>query len=131
MSSNKFENTSIWKNTLATQPEDQYSTERDELRSAYLNFRINIKHLVSRISVDLPDLTIHDISHLDALWDTASLIAGENFQLTPLEGFIFGGAVLLHDAGLCFEAYENGHEGIRNTIQWRDAYIYQEIISFK
>ncbi len=29
--------------------------------------------------------------------------------------------MLLHDAALCFEAYEDGLDGIRKTIHWRDA----------
>jgi len=30
--------------------------------------------------------------------------------------------VLLHDAGLCFEAYSGGKEAVRDTVEWRDAH---------
>jgi hypothetical protein len=39
-----------------------------------------------------------------------------------MEGFVLGGAILLHDAALCFEAYEGGSTGVRSTLEWRDAY---------
>ena len=77
--------------------------------------------LTSRISSALPGLTLHDVTHLDALWDAADVIAGDQFALNPLEAYVFGCAVLLHDAGLCFEAYAGGRNAVRETIQWRDA----------
>lgn len=66
-------------------------------------------------------MTIHDVSHLDALWDVAGVIAGDKFPLNPLEAYVFGCAVLLHDAGLCFEAFAGGRAAVRETVQWRDA----------
>ena len=72
--------------------------------------------------MSLPELTIHDISHLDALWEVASTVAGTDFHLNPIEAYVFGAAVLLHDAGLCFEAYSGGRDALRETLEWRDAY---------
>jgi hypothetical protein len=80
-----------------------------------------VAFLANQIQKAFPNLTVHDITHLDALWETADLIAGPNYPLNPMEAFAFGGSVLLHDAALCFEAYEGGIDGVRNTIQWRDA----------
>lgn len=122
MSSLGFENTSIWKSTLAYRKSDKYQTERDLLRSAFLSLRKNTTYLVNQIATTLPELTQHNISHLDALWETASLIVGDDFELTPLEGFVLGSAFLLHDAALCYEAYNNGRTGLRATVQWKDAY---------
>ena len=65
---------------------------------------------------------MHDLSHLDGLWTVAGTIAGDDFALTPLEGYLFGTAVLLHDAALCFDAYSGGKQAVRKTIQWKDAY---------
>ena len=65
---------------------------------------------------------MHDLSHLDGLWTVASTIAGDEFKLNPLEGYLFGTAVLLHDAALCFEAYTGGQQAVRETVQWKDAY---------
>ena len=78
--------------------------------------------LTSRIAVSLPELTIHDVSHLDALWEVASVVAGSDFPLNPAEAYVFGASVLLHDAGLCFEAYSGGRAALRETLEWRDAY---------
>lgn len=114
--------TSIWKDTLGKEDDGANSEKIEELRSAFISFRKNTSVLVSRISSILPDLTQHEISHLDSLWDTASIITGENYPLNPLEGFVLGGAILIHDSALCFEAYENGQEGIRATDQWKDAF---------
>ena len=113
----------MWLKSLATPKKDLFKKERDDLRSSLFTFRRNVDQLVSRIATSLPGLTQHEISHLDGLWETASLIAGENFPLNPLEGFVFGGSVLLHDSALCFEAYDGGIEGLRATTIWKDAYV--------
>ena len=84
--------------------------------------RRNATELSSRIAGSLPSLTFHDISHMDALWNVAGIVAGTGFSLNPLEAYIFGAAVCLHDAGLCFEAYSGGRNALRSTLQWRDAY---------
>ena len=70
----------------------------------------------------LSSLTMHDSSHLDGLWTVAGTIAGKDFLLNPLEGYLFGSAVLLHDAALCFEAYSGGRQAMLETVQWKDAY---------
>jgi hypothetical protein len=35
--------------------------------------RTRVEHLVSRIQVDMPHMTVHDVTHLDALWEIASI----------------------------------------------------------
>ena len=88
--------------------------------------RERTKLLTDRISSTLPGLTLHDVSHLDALWEVADVIAGENFELNPLEAYVFGCAVLLHDACLCFEAYEGGQDAVKQTVVWQD--IRQQLV---
>lgn len=122
MSIERIKQTRLWKNTLGEQEADENSEKREELRSALLKFRENATVLVGRISSALPGLTQHDITHLDALWEKADLITGGKFDLTPLEAFVLGGSILLHDSALCFEAYENGLDGIRNTVEWKDSF---------
>lgn len=122
MTIERIERTSIWKSTLGERQDDEFKNEREKLRSAFWTFRDKIKYLVNQVAVAFPELTQHEISHLDALWEIASLIVGDEFELTPLEAFVLGGAFLLHDSALCFEAFENGVEGLRRTIQWKDAY---------
>lgn len=117
-----FENTTLWKNSLGIKNDSQFNDKIEKLRTAFFSLRENTSHLVTRISAELPGLTQHEITHLDSLWDTASLITGENYPINPLEGFILGSAILIHDSALCFEAYENGKIGLRETLQWKDAY---------
>jgi hypothetical protein len=117
-----FEKTTLWQSSLAAQDKGDFANHRDRLRSQFLTFREKVEMLVSRIAAQLPNLTLHDISHLDALWETASLIAGPDYPLNPLEGFILGGAILLHDAATCFEAFEGGIAEVRATTDWRDAF---------
>ena len=86
------------------------------------DIRKKVQQLSSRIADSIPGLTIHDISHLDALWEVANTVAGPDYPLNPLEAYVFGASVLLHDAGLCFEAYSGGKDAVRDTLEWRDAY---------
>ena len=114
-----MQNSELWKRGFADERADnKVSRLADSLR----RIRENAAHLTSDIAGSLPSLTIHDISHLDALWDVASTVAGNDFPLNPLEAYIFGAAVLLHDAGLCFAAYTGGRDALRRTLEWRDAH---------
>lgn len=112
-----MEASSLWRNSFVGGESDAASRLVESLR----RMRKHAADLTSRIAASLPGLTIHDITHLDAIWDVAGIIAGEKFRLNPLEAYVFGGAVLLHDAGLCFEAYAGGQAAVRDTVQWRDA----------
>lgn len=116
-----FDTTALWQTAFGTTSTDQYAEERSFLRGAFLNFRERVSLLASVIAKDLPDLTVHDISHLDALWETASLIAGSGYPLTPCEAFVLGGAILLHDAGMSLVSYPEGLSDLKNTVEWRDA----------
>ena len=115
----KVESSELWQRSFA---DEGTNVNVSRLVHSLRGIRTNAEGLTSRIAGSLPGLTIHDISHLDALWDVASIVAGRDFPLNPLEAYIFGAAVLLHDAGLCFEAYTGGREALRSTLQWRDAY---------
>ena len=118
-SKTKIENTGLWQKAFGG---EETSQTVSRLVSSLRTTRDNAAKLTSRIAGSLPGLTIHDVSHLDALWEIANTVVGEDFPLNPLEGYVFGAAVLLHDAALCFEAYEGGKEGLRRTIEWRDAH---------
>ena len=107
----------MWQRTFAESNDPNVTRLATSLRSA----RDRVGKLTSRIAASLPCLTMHDLSHLDGLWTIAGTIAGKDFDLNPLEGYLFGTAVLLHDAALCFEAYSGGQNAVRATVQWRDA----------
>jgi hypothetical protein len=72
--------------------------------------------LAAEIHRDLPEFTVHDITHLDALWEIADIVAGEQFSLTPPEAFVLGGAFLLHDLGMSLAAYPQGETRFPRTL---------------
>jgi hypothetical protein len=109
----------LWQRTLADQS-DRFKPQREILRQSFLSFRERTAQLVGEIGGLLPDLTVHDITHLDALWRVADQIAGPDYPLNPAEAFVLGGAFLLHDAAHVLAAYEDGLAGVKRTIEWRD-----------
>ena len=114
-----MESSKLWQRVFG---DEEKNKDEQQLVSSLRNIRSNIEGLASRIAGSLPELTIHDISHLDALWEVADTVAGSDFSLNPIEAYVFGAAVLLHDAGLCFEAYPGGRDALRETLEWADAY---------
>ena len=116
---NQAERSDLWQRALPA------GSENDGVLRLVASLRIvrkRVEQLSARIAESLPGLTIHDISHLDALWDVAITVAGPRYPFNPLEAYVFGASVLLHDAGLCFEAYSGGKDAVRDTVEWRDAY---------
>ncbi|HWW77553.1 MAG TPA: hypothetical protein VNZ44_19275, partial [Pyrinomonadaceae bacterium] len=104
----------LWVNSLAPRPEpDPYEPHRRNLREVFLKFRRRATALAGEITGSLPELTVHDVTHLDALWETAGLIAGDEFDLTPTEAFVLGGAFLVHDLAMSRAAYPEGLEALR------------------
>lgn len=73
------------------------------------------------IAIDLPQLTVHDGTHLDALWPLVDLLAVDDFSLTPTEAWVLGVAIVLHDLGLALAAYPGGIEELRAAEGWPDA----------
>ena len=114
-----YKDTALWKRSLAPQKNDPLSDARDRLRSVYIKFWQNAEHLSNQIQKDLPNLTLHNAAHFEALWDRADQILGD-YALNPLEVFVFGGAVLVPDAANCIAAFPDGLAGIQGTAEWRD-----------
>src|SRR5260370_1443276 len=116
-----FETSTLWKLSLAAQATpDEFADARENLRSAYVRFRDRASLLAGEIARDLPDYTVHDITHIDSLWHLADLIAGNNIVLTPPESFVLGGAFLVHDLGNGLAAYPDGVAGLRSSPIWDD-----------
>jgi hypothetical protein len=109
----------LWKTAMEDQG-DGLDKQRKTLRDAYEKFHDNASTLAEQIRADLPDLTDHGADHFNGLWHLASKITGESYILNPVEAFVFGGAILLHDAGNCLAAYPGGLEAIRKSDAWRD-----------
>lgn len=73
------------------------------------------------IGSDLPEFTRHDLSHMDALWELANLIAGPGITFNPAEAFVFGGAILTHDLAMSRAACQLSDGSIRSRPEWPDA----------
>jgi len=116
-----FRQTWLWRQAFLTPRSDSTTDEQDFFRTQYLSARDRAAQLVSRIATDVPGLTVHDISHLDALWDTASSVAEGAVSVNPAEAFVFGASILLHDAAMSLAAYPGGLAEVTATIAWKDA----------
>jgi hypothetical protein len=112
--------TSIWTSTLAQRGSDPHELPRARLRNSFAGFRSRAALLASEIRRDLPDLTVHDVTHLDALWEVASAIVGPDYEFTPAEAFVLGGSILLHDLAMSVAATPNGLDGLRADPRWAD-----------
>ena len=116
-----FRQTWLWRQAFQTPRSDSTTEEQEFFRTQYLSIRERAAQLVSRIAVDLPGMTVHDISHLDALWDTASSVAEGAVNVNPAEAYVLGGSILLHDAAMSLAAYPGGLTEVRSTVAWKDA----------
>ncbi|MFF5085365.1 ATP-binding protein [Actinoplanes sp. NPDC000266] len=103
-----YEATPLWRRTLGEIADDPWHGQREKLRNAYRQFRETVKPLASEIALSMPMFTDHSIAHIDALWDTASIICGDGFEVNPAEAFVLGGAFLMHDLGMGLCAYPGG-----------------------
>uniref|UniRef100_E6VPR5 ATP-binding region ATPase domain protein n=1 Tax=Rhodopseudomonas palustris (strain DX-1) TaxID=652103 RepID=E6VPR5_RHOPX len=117
-----FEQTHLWNCLFGNDAMSSHPKKVEQLRVALRSLRDNAATLTSHIYKSFPNLTVHDISHLDALWETATLITGPAYPCNPMEVFVLGGAIALHDAALCYEAYSGGKDEVRATTQWRDSF---------
>jgi hypothetical protein len=103
-----FRQTWLWQHVFVNQRSDATINEQEFFRDQFLLMRERVGHLVSRIASDMPGMTVHDLTHLDALWETASLVAEGSITVSPPEGFVFGASILLHDSAMTVAAYPGG-----------------------
>lgn len=115
-----YTNTKIWKSTLEPCG-DIHDGCRERLKGAYVKFRERIGQLIQTIPSETAGLTVHDLSHLDALWEMADILTGGNYELNPAEAFVLGGAILLHDSAMTVAAYPGGLKEVKCTLEYSDA----------
>jgi hypothetical protein len=112
-----FERTRLWKTSLAPQAQDEYADERERLRVALLGLRENAVLAGQTIRQQLSELTVHDVTHADALWGIAEEIAGEEVSLNPVEAFVLGAAFYTHDLALGLAAFQEGPEALHAGVE--------------
>lgn len=112
--------TPLWQATLAPRKRDEQGKARELLRVSYEALRKNVSTLLAEASRSTPDFTVHDITHVDALWETASLVCGDTNTLTPAEAYVLGCAFVLHDAAMGLAAYPDGLIKSIGEERWRD-----------
>lgn len=116
-----FTGTALWQKTLAARPRnDDHRGQRERLRASYLALRDSAAVLLAENAHSMSDFTVHDISHVDALWETASLICGDQVVLTPAEAYVLGCAFVLHDAAMGTAAYARSLPDALGEQRWRD-----------
>lgn len=116
-----YTKTALWKHTIgAKEKYKAYEKQINILSTAYVTLRQNVETLAQDIAKALPSFTVHDITHADALWDTASTIVGGNYPLTPIEAFVLGCSFLIHDLGMTPLVYEKGIDSFKDDPKWND-----------
>ncbi|MCY3868923.1 MAG: ATP-binding protein [Gemmatimonadetes bacterium] len=118
-------NSDLWANTLAPQENDESAAARERLRAAFTTCRQSAGLLTDEIRRDLPQLTLHNLTHIDALWETAGTILGPNYDITPAEGFVLGVAFLFHDLGMALPTVDGGIEALKADSRWKDLVTYE------
>jgi hypothetical protein len=116
-----FADTRLHRLALTDDGDGHNSDAWQRLQVALAGFRRRATRLASVIASDLPGFTGHDVEHLDALWATADVIVGEDWTFNPLEAFVFGAAVLLHDLALSTAAYLGGSASVEQGEDFADA----------
>ena len=118
----KYQLTSTWKNTLGSECNDNQAAI-NRLKESFVGFRENVILLSNEISRNLPEYTVHDITHIDALWEMSDCICGSDYELNPVEGYVLGGAFLLHDLAMSLAAYPNGIKDLEHMAIWSDTVV--------
>ncbi|MEV0740890.1 ATP-binding protein [Streptomyces sp. NPDC050549] len=131
MSEHDYTSTPLWQDTLAPRPSgDAQAEQRERLRTSYVELRRKAAVLLQENERSMPDFTVHDISHVDALWETADLVCGRQVTLNPAEAYVLGCAFVLHDAAMGEAAYGTSVRETLGEKRWRDlvsvAYYQQE-----
>jgi hypothetical protein len=109
-----FESSTLWRQTLGA------TRDEERLRPSYLATRDKAKVLLGELSRSTPHFTVHDITHVDALWETASMLCGSSVTLTPAEAYVLGCAFILHDAAMGAASFQESIPAAIGTLRWHD-----------
>ncbi|WP_078863924.1 ATP-binding protein [Streptomyces sp. AcH 505] len=114
-----YEETRFWR-LLSEQTGVQAQNEAHRLAEQFKSSRERAALIAAEINRDSADLTQHDISHIDALWEYAELVCGPEYELNPAEIYVLGIAFLTHDLANGMAAIPGGMEEVRKDARWLD-----------
>jgi len=119
----EYEASRIWRYAFDVRDGDSSDEKnaRSRLRLSWMKARDRASAIAETIQNDLPGFTVHDVSHLDALWRTADLVTGDTYLPSPTEVYLLGLSILLHDLGMGLAAHPDGAEALRRDPRWGDA----------
>ena len=100
-----YTSSKLWQRTLSEKIKGKHSSEREKLRSAFIQLHDNASSLARKVENDLPSFVDHDVSHSDELWSIADILLGEKYPINPAEAFVLGSAFLIHDLGMALAAH--------------------------
>ncbi|WP_394140900.1 ATP-binding protein [Vibrio chagasii] len=103
---------------------DEHDTHRSLLSVSLADFRSRIDHLIATVPEEVPGLTVHDLTHMDALWDMLDILIDADYPLNPAEVYVLGGAILLHDSAMTIHAYKGGVNELKESYEYEDALSY-------
>ncbi|MEW2559072.1 HD domain-containing protein [Streptomyces griseorubiginosus] len=114
-----YEQTRFW-GAFQEQIGGPAQSEAQRLAEQFKSSRKRAALIAAEISRDSADLTQHDISHIDALWEYAELVCGPEYVLNPVEIYVLGIAFLVHDLANGMAAIPGGLERVSKDARWLD-----------
>lgn len=111
-----YENSRLWQSAFTDKNDGHAQTLAVQYSAAW----DKACSIAARIQTDALGLTLHDERHFTALWEAADLLIPPELSLSPVETFVFGVAVLVHDAAHTTLAYEGGLKALSETPEWAD-----------
>ena len=87
----RYKDSLLWKKTLgSTHSNPKVQEEINKLKKSYMDIRKKASYLAGEISRFMPNYTVHDIEHIDALWEAADIMLPAEYDFNPVEGYILG-----------------------------------------
>ncbi|PTP01543.1 hypothetical protein CWO17_15730 [Vibrio sp. 10N.286.45.A3] len=103
---------------------DEHDLHRTLLSGSLANFRKRVGELIVTVPEEVPGLTVHDLTHMDALWEMLDILIDGDYPLNPAEVYVLGGAILLHDSAMTIHAYKGGVDELKASYEYEDALSY-------
>ena len=119
MGDEAYQSTGLWRRTLG-RSSSGHVQDVERLRSSYIAVRGRVRQLAHEGNAHAGKYTLHTVEdHCDALWELADDLLGEDADYNPLEAYVFGLALLVHDLGMAGLSSLHPDERAGDQL-WRD-----------